>query len=343
MRLSYSAVGAWRQCQQKYDFSYRQRLRPRVQSAALSQGSLIHSYMEYYYQLLRQGEEAGLAHADALELLRTKHVDELKSLVRQAWEAGEEDLAREYAAMLKKVEGLCDQYYEVRGKEDADHYEIILVEQSWLHNADDGVQTPLKLDLYTEDKETGKRALWDHKSSVNQPDRKTRLLDLQLVLYAAVCDERGFPVEEFVWNYVRTVLPNYPKINKDGTVSKAACDTTWQIMYDTIVSNGQDPADYEEQLKRLEGKETEVYFPRFHQPLAANEALIIQDYLKSAAEIRRAYSIEGFQPIKNVGTGCNWCDFRKLCEAAIVGGDPQDIAYRHFRTNKGKAPERVAV
>lgn len=73
--------------------------------------------------------------------------------------------------------------------------------------------------------------------------------DLQLPSYQILLRSNGIPTTGTIKWQIRRELPKTPKRNKDGSVSRAMCATTWDIYRDFVVACGLDPKDYEEEMK----------------------------------------------------------------------------------------------
>jgi len=338
LALSYSGATTWRECQQRYWHRYEDKLRPKISSApAPKLGNWLHSYLERYYAAVKRGVETGEAHGYALDYTIRQYADEIQAMVNISMMANQDDLAKEFEDIPARGKDIAERYYAARGKDDAEKYEILLIEQRFNTPVDDGITAPGIADLVVRDLDRGVLQMWDHKSTGNVPGAGTHVLDMQEVLYAAMLHEqRGIQVEELVWNYLRTKPPSTPAVLQKGGLSKAKnIDTDAPTYMQAIVENNLLPEDYRDVLQRLSGKEQSVFYPRHKIPLIPEaEQVIIGDFARTGHEILRAKSIEDFIPIRNVGRMCNWCDYRKVCEAVVTGGDVEDIIQRNFEGGK---------
>ena len=343
LSLSFSGAQKWRDCQQAYDYNYRHKIRPKSRSAPLTLGNWLHSYLERYYKVikLRPDVETLAAHEYAVSQTAAEYTPKIESYALAAGVAGQQDVVEDLLKLPETGVDIANRYYHYRGKEDASRYEILVVEERVEHPADVALRVPGIIDLIVRDRSTDEIQMWDHKSTGNVPDRNSHILDMQLVLYAIAVERlHGVVIDKLVWNYMRTKLPATPellKTRKKGeppslTVRKDL-DSDWQTYMDALLENGLDPEEdrYKLVLGRLQPRALEVFFPR-HNLYLLDEVrpLVMTDFRSTARDINRAYADPDWTPIRNLGRACNWCDYRKVCEAVVTGGDPTEIIDRQF-------------
>ncbi len=130
IRLSFSAASDWRSCQQRYWYRYQERLRPIIESAAPTLGRVLHDFLaEYYGALQRQKKtNAPVAYRKATKALRAKD-EELQKLAWAARTGGSPDVAASLIGVLPHALDLAEAYHRVRGEDDAEQHEVILVER----------------------------------------------------------------------------------------------------------------------------------------------------------------------------------------------------------------------
>lgn len=335
LSLSYSGAQSWRECPEQYWNNYERKLSPRRQrNVALDLGSWLHRYLERYYSALKRDVPAERAHEYALDRTVNEYRDSNRALAESARIAGDEELAAEILGITDTATAIAERYYTYRGRDDADRYEVKYVEYRLRHEAHPSLLVPGVIDLVVFDRQRGVLQMWDHKTTRSVPDALSHILDMQMVLYAAMLEEEeGITVDEMVWNYLNTVLPSTPMVLKSGKgLSKdKGIATDVETYRNAIIDNGFDPEDYADLLSRLSGREHSVYYPRHQLPVVPQaESVIIRDFLKTAKEIEQAKDQHDYVPIKNVGRRCDWCAYRPLCEAEITGGDREDVIKRQF-------------
>lgn len=335
--LSYSGAGAWRACEQKYWYSYIHKIRRKAVAPPLELGSWLHSYLERFYKAAKRGAEAERCHEFALTNTVRQYAKYFKSLASAADAAGETEVAQDILDMTDKAKGIAQRYYDLRGAEDIERYEILHIEVDLKVKVDKDIVLPGIADLIVRDRETGEHEAWDHKSTGRIPRSDSHLLDMQLVLYAAGLElSIDLKIDQLVWNYLRTKEPTVPKIVNKGksneSLSRAAIDSDQETYLAAIEANGLNPADYAPILNGLKDTRKAVFYPRHRLPfLAEAEAVVLRDFIRTAHDIEKARSNPNFIPVRNVGRDCDWCDYNKLCRAVLSGGDEEPVIQQSFK------------
>lgn len=343
--ISLSAVKSYQRCQQLYAYRYIERIQRKGRVTALELGSIVHNYMDEYYGLLKLGAVSGLeAHETSLERLAAKWQPQLKKLSQAAFMAGEEATAKEMQELYARAESICCRYFAARGSSDAERYKILHVELQLETDLVGGkLRTRGYTDLIAQDQNTGRVSLWEHKTAKNVPEPGTRLQDLQTLLYAEqLAQLHDIRVDEVIWNYLRTKEPTVPKLVYQGKKNERmeigeSIDTTWEIYAAACLANGQDPESeiYAPLKERLSGRELTAFFPRWPQVIVADSTVLLRDYARTGLEIRRfreRVASGTVKPIKTLEMHCGFCEFSKLCQAEIMGGDTEDLKRLNFET-----------
>lgn len=347
LRVSYSAVQDWRQCQQLYTYRHVDKLRPKVRYAAPELGTFIHSYFERYYgALIRERNLNPLElHKKALKRTLKEYKPTIQSLAALADGLGAEDEAKALLAIPLTAQRLIKAYYRVRGRSDADQHIVLLAEHKFELPVDGKhIGLPGKIDMVTQTADG--IWLWEHKTTGNIPSQGRRFRDLQTLLYKVAVEEIfNLEVTGVVWNYVRTLRPQPPKLLARGGLSVATGQTTTiELFHRAIKQAGLDVVAYQPFLRQLERKEREVMFPRHTLPLVQAEDVLLRDYVASVYEIEAARNNPKYVPIRNISAQCDWCPMVKLCTAAVAGGDTRELIKRYYTvddyqkgTKRGKA------
>ena len=351
-RVSYSAAQLWRECPQKYEYVYLRNIQPKTQAVPLTLGSLLHKYLESYYNGIKdRSEQYKEAHELALEVLSedAKQCDMLGNALVMA---DAPELAEEMFALPARARRLCDRYYITVGMVDALSYDILHVEQ-WLEQplltmrTGDTIITPMKIDLVVRDRFDGAVELWDHKSTGRIPSIGHHLRDLQLSVYNVALQEHfGLEVSRLVWNYINTNEPTVPRVLKNGSLSRdKSIQTTEEVYLSTIIDLGLDPNDYDDMLDMLRPREHDVYFPRVSVPISLrNETPLLQDFMLTAVQMVEAHKdIESGRShartaIRHIARHCDWCAFNAICTADLTDGDGQYVIDTEFNLKGAKLP-----
>lgn len=339
IRLSFSAASDWRSCQQRYWYRYQERLRPIIESAAPTLGRVLHDFLaEYYGALQRQKVINGTtAYRKATKALRAKD-EELQKLAWAARSGGAPDVAASLMGVLPHALDLAEAYHRVRGEDDSEQHQVLLVERRLEYPLwDGGPVVPCVVDLVTQD-ERGAVCLWEHKSTTQIPRQGRRFRDLQTTLYAAILSEvLDVQPTNVVWNYLGTKSLYQPEPLKSGELTQRQdIHTTYTLYLNAIKQAKLKEADYEETLDRIAEREYTDLFPRFELPLMQDEQVLLRDFVSTGSEIVRALDGEGFVPVRNISRDCDWCSFTPLCETAVLGTDSTRIRHKLFTQSKEK-------
>jgi hypothetical protein len=338
LNVSLSAVQSYRQCQQQYAYRYVEKLRRKDRGRALELGLILHKYLETYYQLLKDKKRPSSAHKTAQLMASAEYSGSIRTSADHLIAVGLPENAKEMLELLPLAGRLTDRYFATHGESDADEYEILLVEE-WI-NFDllKGVRSNGKLDLYTRNRYTKRLHLWEHKSTKWLPSREYRLRDLQTTLYVEKLIASGMiPArpDAVNWNYIYTKEPTKPELLKNGTLTiRSNLDSTWETYLAEIKRLKLNPDDYQEQRERLQDREETVFFPRFEQVILADARILLTDYVQTVKEIkrsRRAWAEKTRRPVRTLTMDCDYCEYKDLCNAALLAGTDRDARSRFTR------------
>ena len=327
MRVSYSAVQSWRACEQQYFYSYVDKLKPKLAQAPLELGTLIHNFMEALYS---EGT------FDAGKKALKKDAKEVRSMAKLAADLGSDDTANELLAIPRTAKRLMSAYYRVHGKNDLETHRIVMAERWFQLEVKKGIYLPGKIDLITEHDD--EYYLWEHKTTGNIPKATSRFSDLQTLLYVVAAQELwDINISNIRWNYIRTTPPHYPTTLKSGRLSVAKNNvTTVGLVKKAIKDGGHDISEYREYLGVVARGERQKGFVRYDLPVpASREKILLRDYVTSVEQIEDLGKREQ-PPVRNIGRQCDWCGFRKLCQAAVAGGDTDGLIEANFTKKKAR-------
>lgn len=338
-QVSLSAFQSWQKCEQKYYYGYVRGLRPRDQFLAPTLGRILHTYLEGYYNALSIGETPENAHLRSQLSTSTKYTPEIRGYINVALAAGQEELARELNDLLGSAGRITDRYYYARGRADSERFKVLHVEKRLRLEIAPNIRSNGIVDLITEDQETGRLNLWEHKSTKNIPEGSVRLRDFQTMLYAIkVRMQYGIIVDSVIWNYLRTKEPVVPEVLKSGSITKRKdLDSTWEVYSAAIRAANGNPnsLEYAEVKERLFGREQTIFFPRYEQVIVVSEDLLMHDYIVEAKRMalsRANWEAGVGKPIRTISRDCDYCEFFRVCQAALTGGDEEDVISLRFTT-----------
>lgn len=311
-RLSYSQVSQWTRCRRAWAFKYREELFPRFDRPSLDLGSAVHEGLAAGLQGFSY-EEAINRWADekySLELLPEEQ-EVLQGLLTKAYGITAKSLA--FIDLGHKWETVKHD-----GKPLIEHeFESELGVPGWdgFHGYVDWVARELA---------TGQVWLIDFKVRDSMQPVEAEEFNLQMAIYQYLLGKLNIPaVGSIAWQ-IRNELPKSPKVNKDGTISRAACATDWDTYSAAVVAAGQDPEHYLEMKAKLET----VEFFRLSRAY------------RGSNEVQNLWSDVVLPVAKDIGGGiyrnlnhvtCNGCSYKNLCLEELRGGDTDYIKRSSFQ------------
>lgn len=317
IKVSNSSIKTWRKCKKEYYYKFILKLEKKAAPAPLYKGKLIHEILE---ERIKGGHWRGLMR---------KKIDEYNGLFEEEKEMYG-DLPTELPTIMEgyhdlyKNDGL--EYFDLDGRRAEFDIYVALdgkpLEESLL------IYTG-KIDAIATDRD-GRVWLMDHKSFTTLPDENFRFTNQQILLYAwamELMDEYPKP-DGVIWDYIRTKVPSKPELLKNGTMSQRQLDTTKKVYMDALVEAGLDPADYQDYLNKLEGREKNFY-RRIYLPI--NNRMIepvVNDLIETAKEIQALHDVVR---ARSLDRHCSFCSFKMVCQADLQGLDTEFILKSHFK------------
>ena len=121
--------------------------------------------------------------------------------------------------------------------------------------------------------------------------------------------------------------PQQPKLNKDGTMSRALIRTDWETYKAALLAAGLDPNDYLDMQEKLSTVEW-VRISQHYRTMAEAQAVWEEVILPVAAEIRskRKRIYRTLSP-----RVCRGCEYKELCFAELWGEDADYIRNAMYR------------
>lgn len=312
--VSWSEIQTWCTCRMKWYWSYQRRITPKRTPRAPSVGSCGHAAIA----AALRGEDWSKAVDGWLqeELNKTPLFDE--------------DIA-ERQSIADLIKGIVPRYL----RQYNDTFTTVLVEQHFeipisgmsLHLA--GYWDAIVRDS------AGHLWLLEHKF----PQQRFRTdddleLDGQIGVYQYAAHRLGYPVVGTIFNQLLGKLPAVPKLNKDGSLSRARICSDWPTYCETATQHGLHWADYIDMREKLADFQ---FFQRnyIYRPLV-EVRLFSRDMERRIWDMRRAkkhiYRNESFLL-------CNRCSYRELCLESVKGGDVDDIITNQFEPKSHRKEE----
>lgn len=344
-----SELQTWRSCAQKHHFQYRERMRPLVEAKALAVGSIFHAGMA---SGLRAGWSDGWRSRSNAQRLKDEvdasvaSIDDLvmkwaSKIVAHSVGLDFEKLSDEVDQTAAMVKWMLGHYFD-RTKGDLASLVLIEVETSFnvdLHDRIGRVSPHLRYagvrDAAFFDPDYNQIVLAEHKTSGGNPqDIEKRVeMDTQTAGYLYALKQQrptmrtvdGHELKDaflgrVMYNVMRKALPRPPNINKDGSVSVAACTTTPELYGAALAAQeatGRPMTPKQKDFLTTLAAQGDPFFARveYHRTPVEMERWR-SDTFVDAARIRGA-SRDPAQRTRNTGH-CNmpWslpCPYRQVC------------------------------
>lgn len=309
-KVSDSKINLYRKCHKAYYYRYKMKITRKYKDPNLVRGILLHSCLEAYasgsswrtmHRLLSQ------------EYYRTRRND------------SPEDIP-------KTVKNILNNYFAYYEETDYSKEKCIGAEYDFECELIDGINLVGKIDEIRRTRD-GKTVLMDHKNYTDFKQREDYIYNQQSYLYfKALQDCLNKKPYKFVFNLIRAKDPSEPQFLKSGEVSHKKLDTTPYAVIRWLHRNGLDEDDYPDLVAMGDYKK---FFQRIEVPF--NKSIyetIINDTIKTAVEMRdRTYFDH------NIGYNCKFCEYRRLCQAELLGMDPRVLIRDDFMDQSQKERE----
>lgn len=174
----------------------------------------------------------------------------------------------------------------------------------------------------------------DHKTkdSIHRPGPVDELT-LQAHAYWYVLERHIGPLVGFAHYQILRDEPKRPKLNKDGSVSRAACLTDEETLIDTIRSSTVNPdPDHEDYAGMRYIARNRVWQSPF--PLPDLEGVREQAMVHIRTGFKRGVHLGSEVPTGR-GVACRGCEFALWCGERFEGRDPRSLLGQSYRT-RGK-------
>lgn len=308
--LSNSKIKKRRSCYRAYHYKYIEKITKKVKGDALIRGSAIHECIEYY----NTGRSWKKAFKDFQKEWDEKYLIEEKE---------------HYGDIPQMVYDLMEGYIEYYEDEDLEYLEsekefLVCLDEKrdiWIYGFIDFIAKDSKGNIWIGETKTHKRF----------PDSDMRLFNIQSSIYIWALEQLGYKkVKGVIWNYIRAKQPTRPKILNSGKISTARLDSIPTVVEKFLKEHKQDLSKYQEFINSLDW---DSYYRRY-------EVRVSKDVVKSIIEdvYETAYDIQDNPNMKARNLGCqdcNWCDYKRLCQAELAGADVEFILKADYEKKEG--------
>jgi hypothetical protein len=338
--LSYSQMTEFLTCRYRWFLKYVLNVRPLARSTPMELGDAVHTALAAF---LAGGDlDAGFAEWRAKTLdAMTLHDDERVAQV-------DDILATAQAVAARAVDGLREQgFYTLTDADGVAYVErsFQIPVEGWLGGM------VIKLDWIAYDPLNARTWVCDFKTRSYFTTEEDEWANLQNTMYQAGALIHGIDSIGTLTIQVNSTPPKQPKMNKDGSMSRAAAACDWDTYRDALLAADLDPADYVDMRDKLGDKNYFAATPviRSHESIERVWNTVVEPV---AQEMNDAFfAVKGFDPASatmyEVNRAaprflsprvCNQCGVRSLCHAQLKGYDVLNL----FETAYEKSPRALA-
>lgn len=335
--LSVSQVSSWLRCRYEWHLSYEQRLVRKDLKWAPTLGSAVHAGIATALLCKHALDKFGLPFNEHEILVAAVH-DGVGKWAKQAL-AFIDEVDEELAQAIEDTIGqIVPQATEI-ARRALQHIKVwewrTLEDRRGQPMVEYRFEVPLRgwsfqgyVDWAAMHEPTGHKWLIDWKvRSAFQPDDNEEI-NLQHAVYQyGLLRATGHYLDGTMTVQIADRVPQQPKLNKDGTMSRALIKTDWETYKAALLAAGLDPNDYLDMQEKLSTIEW-VRVSRHYRTLDEARAVWKEVILPVAAEIRskRKRIYRTLSP-----RVCRGCEYRELCLAELWGEDAgyvRDALYR---------------
>lgn len=315
---SYSRMRTYRSCGYKYNFIYNMGYVPIVTEVAPTLGSAGHAGLAAGY--LGQSIEG------ALEEWKSGFVSNHPMYI-----LGDMDVVRVLGEMADEVVQQASVIVpRVLEELHLDEWELInykgvpLVEAKFAFPVSHWKGFTAVIDAVARHKPTNRVWVIDNKFRKVLQSEEVEEMDTQLPIYQQGLWSLGIETVGTMTNQVLSKVPAQPKVNKDGSMSRARISTTWDVYRRALLENNLDPMDYLEMKDKLDVEFfRQTYIYRNRQQVQAIWDEVVQE------TCREMYNSPSH--VRNLGSlGCRNCGIKDYCMEDLRGGDMEYILETMF-------------
>lgn len=183
------------------------------------------------------------------------------------------------------------------------------------------------------------RWLTEHKTFKKEWSEEDKWRNVQSSLYIpAWIDMTGKRMDGIMWDYIYSKPPSVPKLTKTGKISQAAIvtlpTTVNRFLAKNELSSTHEGADF---LIAAGEEGVERYFQRTFIPRNERvERMVRADVISTAKEMRAKLGVARERTIDH---HCNMCEYKKICNAALTGGDVKFVKKSFYYVDEEEREE----
>jgi len=337
---SVSQIGLFNRCRKAWKYSYKDNLMKRQEKLYFTKGKLVHIGMQsaWLYKWLGENQENPLF-IPGLDSMLEIGISAMIRWYTGFFEENYKDMNLEEIEELEAVFQAAQVIFirsltmfkpdewevvEIQGRPAVEtHYLIKMNRYYSMHGFIDLIARHIESDQ-----------IWqiDWKIMSSLSPEEDELYNMQNTVYNIAAQSAGIPVAGSMTYQILGVESTIPKVNKNGSISRALIRCTWDEYSKFCVDNGQNPDEYEEEMVPKLGQIEWVRTNKEYMNYSVSLNIWKQVIMGTVREIRRVKthlpSISAFN--------CKNCQFGALCLAEIRGYDVDFILEDQYKVREGK-------
>lgn len=327
--LSISQMQTFLRCRKQWEYSYIYRIMPRIDRPKMTTGKIIHSAFASAW--LQKAVKPSVELEEMLETGRAKIREEFAEYMNSIlYLEEEEESLREIETVALEVFNRAfvgfrpHEWEPVISK--AGHP---MVEVHFLVPCVPKKPMQGYVDLVARNVLTDQVWQIDYKFMSTMGDPSDEMFNVQNPVYQYALDKMGVSTVGSLTFFALNKGVTMPNINKNGTISRAKINCDWESYARFCAENGQDPANYEEEMVP---KLSEIEWFRFNREYRNAET--IKKVWKEIVT-GTGYEITKKQtryPRNISHMTCRMCQYQQLCHAEIRGYDTDFILKASYQS-----------
>lgn len=334
--VSVSQVQQFMSCRKRWDYGYREGLRPRVERKYLTVGKLCHLGMQ------RAMNSKWGAWAMGTEQDPEYMADLGEAAIREEFKGymgRVQFLDEEVPVQGQLLEDAVEVFRRALRDLDPGRYEVATVrvggtsrpatEVHFLFPVPQcGLMVHGFIDAVLFDRQEGGLWCFDYKFRSQLSPDDDEQFNLQNAVYLRACREMGLNVAgTCTWQHLNS--PSTRPARTKGGMSRARVRCTWDVYERALVEEGLDPADYADVAEKL----SSVEWTRATREVRSEEFVenVLRSCMYPAARSIESYRRMGMWPHRSLDPwNCKRCQFQSLCQAELRGYDADEVRRREY-------------
>ena len=338
--VSVSQVQQFLSCRKRWDYGYREGLRPRVEREYLTVGKLCHLGMQRAmnskWGAWSMGTEQDPEHMADLGEAAIR--EEFERYMGRVQFLDEEVPTRHWL-----LEDAVEVFRRALRDLDPGRYEVATVRVSGTSRPATevhflfpvpqcGLMVHGFIDAVLIDREEGGLWCFDYKFRSQLSPDDDEQFNLQNAVYLRACREMGLNVAgTCTWQHLNS--PSTRPARTKGGMSRARVRCTWEVYERELLDAGLDPADYADVAEKL----SSVEWTRATREVRSEEFVenVLRSCMYPAARNIEAYRQMGMWASRSLDPwNCKRCQFQSLCQAELRGYDADEVRRREYATRE---------